>query len=30
MLEKIVSGITATGKLTLVNYIGSTKNMIKL
>ena len=30
MLEKIVSGITATGKLTLGNYIGSIKNMIKL
>ena len=30
MMEKIVSGITATGKLTLGNYIGSIKNMIKL
>ncbi len=30
MLEKIVSGITATGKITLGNYIGSIKNMIKL
>ncbi len=30
MLEKIVSGITATGKLTLGNYIGSIKNMIML
>lgn len=29
-MEKIVSGITATGKLTLGNYIGSIKNMIKL
>lgn len=30
MLEKIVSGITTTGKFTLGNYIGSIKNMIKL
>ena len=29
-LGKIGSGITATGKLTLGNYIGSIKNMIKL
>ena len=30
MLDKIVSGITSRGKLTLGNYIGSIKNMIKL
>ena len=30
MKEKVVTGITATGKLTLGNYIGAIKNMIKM
>ncbi|MBD5423135.1 MAG: tryptophan--tRNA ligase [Mycoplasma sp.] len=30
MKERIVTGITATGKLTLGNYIGSIRNMIQL
>ena len=28
--ERVVSGITATGKLTLGNYLGAIKNFIKL
>ena len=30
MKQKIVTGITATGKLTLGNYIGAIKNLIKM
>ena len=30
MKQKIVTGITATGKLTLGNYIGAIKNLINL
>lgn len=30
MKEKVVTGITATGKLTLGNYIGTIKNMINM
>ncbi len=30
MKEKVVSGITATGKLTLGNYIGAIKNMVNM
>lgn len=28
--KTLLSGITATGKLTLANYIGAIKNMVKL
>ncbi len=30
MKERVVTGITATGKLTLGNYLGAIKNMIKM
>ena len=30
MKKRIISGITATGKLTIGNYIGAIKNFVKL